>query len=308
LIKCQFCFKKRWLTAGTFFHRIRRARPWLAAIFLIEHGVAFNSFQFHRLLGIAYSSALSILKKVSVVIQSAMRDDDFIRLPSALFLPLFTKRSRKTPANKKPLAEEEAMHVASADDDISGERELSLASIDAGSHFRDGQVKDSVRLRNDFREATEHLILDPSEKAIYECLSLKPTHCDLICERVQMSIGQVSAALTLLELSGIVWRLPGDHYVRCEPAKAHESTQKSLEGLSNKALVDSVITFTRNSFRGISRKYLQNYISVYWCYVDKARWNAGSLLELCIGFRPVAHEEILAYVSPSSIQIATVGR
>ncbi|MBK7837107.1 MAG: hypothetical protein IPJ49_05355 [Candidatus Obscuribacter sp.] len=28
--------KTTWFTAGTFFHRIRKAKPWLAAIWLIE--------------------------------------------------------------------------------------------------------------------------------------------------------------------------------------------------------------------------------------------------------------------------------
>src|SRR5215472_16255662 len=97
LVKCPFCLRKRRLTAGTFFHGARQVRPWLAAIFLFEQGVPFNAFQFHKLVGIAYSSAFAILKKITVVVHSALQEEDAVLVPSALFLSVFTKRSRETP-------------------------------------------------------------------------------------------------------------------------------------------------------------------------------------------------------------------
>src|SRR5688572_2954786 len=68
VLVCRVCKRKYWLTAGTFFHRIRCARPWLAAIWLLERGLSISSFRFHTLLNISYSTALSIFKKLTAVI------------------------------------------------------------------------------------------------------------------------------------------------------------------------------------------------------------------------------------------------
>jgi len=282
LIRCQFCLKKQWFTAGTFFHRIRRARAWLAAIFLLENGVAFNAFQFHRLLGIAYSSALFILKKLSVVIQSAMQEANSEQVSSALFLPLFTKRSRETPAKKSPASEQEAVETSS---------EVGLS------------ISGDVNAQEEPDETIGSHFSEPIEKAIFECLSSKPTPYDVVCERVQAPVGQVSAALTMMELSGFINRLPGDQYVRCSPGSTINSNQGALQS-SQKTLVDKIVAFTLSTFRGISRKYLQNYVSLYWCNADKKRWKKGALFELCLCFGAVTEEEILAYVTPPVVQVA----
>jgi hypothetical protein len=309
-IKCQFCSKTHWLTAGTIFHRIRRARPWLAAIFLLEHGVMFNPFQFHKLLGIAYSSALAILKKLAMVIQNAMQDIGTVHVPSLLFLRIFAKRSRETPARKRPLAEQEAIDDASAHNDMDDENKPGSRSSSTGLPPALDQGKETVGRGNDRKETSENLLeylaLDPAEKAIYECLSLKPTPYDVICERVRMPIGEVAAALTIMELSGLVNRLPGDQYVRYSYVSTRGSPQTCLEGLTHKTLIDRIIAFTRDKFQGISRKYLQNYISLHWCQVDRKRWDVGSLLELCLSSGPVTHREILGYVTPPMVQIAVV--
>src|SRR5579885_2811081 len=106
---CRHCRQPTWLTAGTFFHHIRLPRPWLAAIWLMERGVNISSSQFHKLAGIAYSTAWHIFNKLATVIQSEM-GDNACALPSSLFSPVICKRSRETPARSHPLAEEE--HIA----------------------------------------------------------------------------------------------------------------------------------------------------------------------------------------------------
>jgi len=203
-----------------------------------------------------------------------MQEDTTIKVSSGFFLSLFAKRSRETPANKKPVAEQDAIETST------------------GSH-------DKVELE----ETSETLLSDPVEKTVYECLSLRPTPFDRICDRVQLSPGEISAALTFMELSGVISRLPGDQYVRSQPAAANAA---QLPDPANKALIDQVISFTRNTFQGISRKYLQNYLSLYWCHADRKRWHAGSLLELCFRSRVVSGKEILAYVTPPVVQIAVV--
>src|SRR6185503_3530286 len=45
VIKCRKCNKEIWFTGRTFFHRMRRVRPWLAAIWFLEHGVVLSASQ-----------------------------------------------------------------------------------------------------------------------------------------------------------------------------------------------------------------------------------------------------------------------
>ncbi len=52
------------------------------------------------------------------------------------------------------------------------------------------------------------------EKELFELLSDEPIHFDLLCERTGMPVGELSAALTMLELAGVVTRHVGDLYTR----------------------------------------------------------------------------------------------
>lgn len=63
-LTCRHCRRKFSFTAGTLFHGVRRIRPWLAAIWLMERGIAFNANQLHKLLDISYSTASDIFKRL----------------------------------------------------------------------------------------------------------------------------------------------------------------------------------------------------------------------------------------------------
>lgn len=52
------------------------------------------------------------------------------------------------------------------------------------------------------------------EKEIYELISAEPVHFDHLIERSGLKSGELSATLTMLELAGMVERLPGDWYSR----------------------------------------------------------------------------------------------
>jgi len=52
------------------------------------------------------------------------------------------------------------------------------------------------------------------EKELFELLSNEPMHFDMLCEKSGMSPPELSATLTMLELSGVVTRHTGDWYSR----------------------------------------------------------------------------------------------
>ncbi|MBY0360063.1 MAG: DNA-processing protein DprA [Candidatus Obscuribacterales bacterium] len=66
---------------------------------------------------------------------------------------------------------------------------------------------------DDGRNVTTMVELYGREKEVYELLSAEPIHFDVLCQKTGMAAGEMSATLTMLELAGVVNRLPGDWYV-----------------------------------------------------------------------------------------------
>ncbi len=64
------------------------------------------------------------------------------------------------------------------------------------------------------REVPTMVQLYGREREIFEMISAEPVQFDFLCERSGMSAGELSATLTMLELAGVVMRLPGDWYER----------------------------------------------------------------------------------------------
>lgn len=54
------------------------------------------------------------------------------------------------------------------------------------------------------------------EKELYDLIELEPIHFDTLSDRTAMQAGELSASLTMLELAGLVSRLPGDWYERAK--------------------------------------------------------------------------------------------
>jgi hypothetical protein len=208
---------------------------------------------------------------------------------------VFTKRSRETPARKLPLAEQEAIDEAC--DEMTSQRSGDLPRNEASMGVLE-ITPEAVK------EAVEPIIEDPVEQAIYRSVSAKPIPYDAICEKTRLSAGEVSAALTFMELSGVVKRLPGDQYVRCPAVSAATAGEQALDK-AQKKVVDKIVEYIRSKFGGISRKYLQNYISIQWYQAD-GEGAHGSLLDLCLKHRSVCHREIREYVSPPLVQIAKI--
>jgi len=61
---------------------------------------------------------------------------------------------------------------------------------------------------------TEAKNLPDIQRRLLECLSLTPKHIDALAADVHMSSAEVSGQMTLLELSGLVRRLPGNCFIR----------------------------------------------------------------------------------------------
>jgi len=59
--------------------------------------------------------------------------------------------------------------------------------------------------------------LQGREMEVYELMSAEPVHFDYLIEKTGINSGELSAILTMLELAGVISRLPGDWYSREKP-------------------------------------------------------------------------------------------
>jgi len=273
--RCDGCGRENWLTAGSFFHRIRRARPWLAAIWLIEHGVAISSSRFHKLLDIAYSSALHIFKKLTMVLDSEMQGDG-LSLRTSVFAVLFGKRSRETPARGHPILEE---------------------------NFAE---QDNVpeRLETEVAHADE---LSDQERIVFAALADEPVYFDDLFTRLTLPAGELSACLTMLELAGVVDRLAGDAYVRRRAGSKTDVRQRlapaTVDGDIETTRIDRMVDFLCGVFHRISRRYLQLYLSAYWGYTDRSRWSREALLRAAIRVGQINIRAMRSYVTPRFVRV-----
>ncbi|CAN5610230.1 hypothetical protein BH11CYA1_BH11CYA1_40120 [soil metagenome] len=69
------------------------------------------------------------------------------------------------------------------------------------------------------------------------------------------------------------------------------------------AVIQTAIAYIRTYFQGVSRKYLQLYLTLFWCHSDRLRWTPGTILLACLEHPPISYEAIIAYVSPSAVKI-----
>lgn len=261
VVRCSDCKQLSWFTADTFFHHMRVARPLLLAMFLLGKGVYFNSSTLHKLTGIAHSSATYIYKKIMAVVTRSMPDQS-MEVPSAMFLSIMTKRSIETPAREHPSSEEEAF----------ARRCPKNVGVD---------------------EALDDLT--PAEKATRLCLGDGVKTIDELHYATGLGIPEICAALTGLQLMGLILELPGARF------KLNEFSTSVSQSLHD--LCATVTKHIRHFFQGVSRKYLQYYVSAYWTWIDRTRWSMQSLLSECSHAARVVDQEIDQFVTAAGVRL-----
>lgn len=322
---CHNCSKQTWHTAGTFFEGIRVAKAWLAAIWLMERGVALTSSSLHRLIGIAQSTALKILHKIRSVIRNYIHHDASA-VPSSIFLNVFRKRSFVTPASSHPRAEQEEIDklelgnsldfCSTTNPGVPASLAADIAAKFFGRYDAQGKRTPSATDAGDNKceevaaEAESEIGpggISGREKELYELLSEKPMSADQLCDLTGMPVDELSVSLFILELSKLVERGPGDCYAQCrkEPSPDVASLLSTCDADQDRRLVtvSLIIAFIVEHYHGISRKYLQNYLAAFWCYSNRASWPQGSLLQLCRKSSKITDSEILGYVSPPIVML-----
>lgn len=279
--KCNSCGKSMWMFADTFFcgMRTKTATAWLAAIYFKEHGQLFSASMFHTIVGVAQSTAHGIIKRIEIV-QASLMQNDAALVASSNFMRVFCKRSRETPAREHPRAEED------------------VVSREEQYHHSD----DANDQRGHF---AENFDMEEDTQKIFHCLSGSPLSTEDLCQATGLATRDVSSALSYLELSGFIERLPGDRHVRCK------NVATKMEGSScNEEIRHALSHFLQTAmenWHGISRKYLQLYLASYSGQLHQRKWSDKRLLSECIRFGPVKYDDILTYVSSPFVCFPLMG-
>lgn len=217
-ILCANCYFGTSITVGTLFERIRRIEPWLAAIWLMERGAVLTSSAFHKFVDIAQSSALVMLRKIRVVLESSF-DETTKLMVSAQFKRLMCRRSRETPARLHPSAEDDFFDQGDScqhspeserrgDSVQQADPKDQLDQLDQSDTSNGNQattIDDLVRAA-DLEKYLEVLPDKLGEKAlaILQGLVDGPVLFDELCAQTALAPGPLNSVLAILEICGLI--------------------------------------------------------------------------------------------------------
>ena len=273
---CAKCRKEIWVTAGTFFDHVRKFRPYLAAIYLYEHGVILSASDQSKLLCISQSTADKITKKLAILVTESMQYSK-VQVSSDQLTTLVSRRSTETPARQTPIAEEEEL-----------QKRLAL-----NKPKRNTQQSKSPAMSR-------------AESALFDLLSDEPESFQTLIELSKLTCSELSASITLLELRGLAKYLPGDRFIRTnEPLQKAQAVINSIKkNCKHKKLINRFIRFVKERFQGVSRKYLQLYAAIFHVHEDRKRWGSESILRLCARSRHISTHEIKQFITPPMVKFA----
>ncbi|HEY9683201.1 MAG TPA: hypothetical protein V6C86_16605 [Oculatellaceae cyanobacterium] len=330
------------ITVGTLLERCRRAEPWMMAIWLTERGVPLSSVCLHEIAAIAQSSALNILRKIRVVVQSEM-EDGAILMPSSEFTSIMNRRSLETPSRMHPRTEEE---------EYTKERATDEPEVDSAANSNSCS-KDPLETVLQFMPA----ILHDKVRLVWMKLEEGPMFFDDLVEALGLSVPELNSIMGAFEIDGLIERLGGNRFVRPDCfdartfqrdncARATSQYRDGFEGqhvltgndskrvnghpikndrpgceqrrggpqslLHDSYINDSldklrtrVVKFVVHFFNGVSRKYLQLYLAAFWCFADKLLGRDDYIFRLCLTSPPQRYMDLLQYISHSPVKIAT---
>lgn len=278
-IKCLDCFSQRWLTSGTYFHGTKKIHLHLIDIFLKCHHVLLSSSRFARLVGCAQSTALQILKRSAMVIQSVYEDEN-PEISTSFFTDVFLRRSWESPAHQHPLTEQSVVDSRLAEEAA-----------------KDAELNDKTAEADITDDTSENM------KQVLAQITFDPISFDDILENLPTAgVGSISASLTMLELAGQIQRLSGDVYIRNR--KIPElSTSFPLITSTTSTSFARIRWFISELYHGVSRKHFEKYIAIFWFFTFRERWGAGELLKLCASYYHIPGRRVTRSVTPSLIKI-----
>ncbi|MBU6452679.1 MAG: hypothetical protein KGS72_12915 [Cyanobacteria bacterium REEB67] len=327
---CKACNTQVWFFAQTeFFAGIKRAKARLFMILLMENGLIFNTKQFAEALKIAYSTAWNLNSKAKQALLDVLSTCAEIEtVDSAFFRQVFIRRSIATAANQHPVSEQELMEsemkrkteaTNKNDDSCDKKTHKEDTEADAKENANQGYENSKKGGAENSKKGSGlplasgnsfELLMPLSEiqTTVYEAIRTEPITIETLLRILNLAPSELTAALTILELNGLIESLPGSRYVR------YQTRENEVEDIENNTLsegtiliIESAIGFIQRLFHGVSRKYVQLYLAYFWLIRNRGieDHHSDSFFTACYEAGDTGVASIQSFVSPLKLQVST---
>ncbi len=207
--------------AGTDFDRIADARPWWLAIWMLERGAELNAHRLHLMAGVAYSTAWNIMRKVHSFMQGATncRQADSLR-PSGGRVT-----TAPGPTGRKPNAvPTEPVSVGIEPVPVGIEPvPVGIEPVPVGIETVPISFEPVPTSAASDTDRFADLTIGAPCRAIWDLLAEGPVSTDRLFAETCLSAGELCAALTYLELDGLIFEASGGFFHRASPRASSDS-------------------------------------------------------------------------------------
>lgn len=292
-IYCLDCKKQSSITSGSLLENVSRLDLAHGILTLLDDGVRLNPHLSAKLFDASYDASWTTFKKVSIVIDQL--DSNLTPAASLEFTECFSKRSKKTPADKHPRSEQEAFQQESAN-----------AGYDSEEFEFNAESSSSEEEDDDDEKFAPALALIEAKNAhqgtsILDLLGPEPMSLDALLLKTGKSLPALSVELLNLEIDNVVEQLPGNNFAL---RAANRNCNKNANIISIQIMetevdgISEIVRFFKSNFHGISRKYLPLHLALHWLLHDRQHWMQGSLVKHCLAAPAISRDDIKSVISP----------
>jgi len=268
--------------ADTIFSNARRFVAWATMCWQMIVGLAICPNSFSKKLKIAQSTAANMHKKLTFMIAREMTNlPDFY---SGDFRFGFIRRSRETEAKMHPISEQ-----LKFDEERNAETPSDNSEKTESKETENNEPLESPELKTE------------EENLILSLLKEGPVGTDELAKKSNLPCNKLFSTLCLLELKELVVSLPGNIYQLCSLSKRTSLAPCELK--SSWVFVELFTNYIGQNHHGFSRKYLQNYLAAFWCYVDRKHWTLATFAAVCSRSLPITYNDILEFVTPPYVKV-----
>lgn len=289
---CLSCKDDTWFTAGTILKQMKLPTPRLAKIWFESRGVSLSAAAHGRLLKIAYASAHGIKIWFDEILVNALPDDT-ASFHSSHFRAVICKRSLQTPQLEHPRAEIDQIEQT--------EPLLDQSDQDIQPSLPNGALNSTIPEETGIARLDDwqtNLLNEPNQVIVQNLLSKTPIRFNALHQLANLPTGELLASISILELCGKAKCLPDNTYIACQPKpKLKALTEESL------TLIEDFMQFVRDTYHGISRKFLQLYTAAFWYHRNRQQLSIEHIMQAALRTNPnIASTR--AYLSPAFVKLS----
>jgi hypothetical protein len=230
-----------------------------------------------------------MIKKSGIVIARLMENESLEWIHCTELKEVVKKRSRETPARLHPRLEQQPASGA----DLIAPRTIQK-TVESSTT---GEII-SISIMEEHETAFEKLTSEQQE--LFGIMDQDAIAFDHLWYKTKQPLQRFSENLSMVEIAGFLYEKGA--YIH--KYRSVIPTARAVGADLNPHLKESAIAFITEEYQGISQKALQLYLSFHWYHNDRVFWQEGRLTDAIFSSPPISNSEVLAYVSPQTLQVA----